>query len=164
MIEAQNLPPKKQRTSSNDGACIIAYILRDLWHSKEGIMITCYVKTMETLSQHSKKLVPLQAGDHLFLQNQTGSSPGKEKCNYHLLRASRKLLHNHNLMYNLMYIPMYLSHLWYLDPQETHHIEDTPDLNADAYPARFPEPMTRPLISETPDDDSSAQPPHCKPH
>ena len=36
-----------------------------------------YAKTLETLSEHSKVLKPLSIGDHMFVQNQYGNSPGK---------------------------------------------------------------------------------------
>jgi len=40
-------------------------------------MRTRYVKTIETFSEHSKTLAPLNIRDHVFLQNQSGNAPGK---------------------------------------------------------------------------------------
>ena len=50
---------------------------RDIWRLKEETMRARYVKTLETLSEHSKSLPPLKAGDHVFVQNQSGNAPGK---------------------------------------------------------------------------------------
>ena len=50
---------------------------RDLWQSKEEAMRRQYDKTLISLNEHSRLLPSLQIGDHVFIQNQTGSSPLK---------------------------------------------------------------------------------------
>ena len=50
---------------------------RDAWRLKEQALKARYVKTIKTLSEHSRPLNPLQVGDSVFIQNQTGNYPKK---------------------------------------------------------------------------------------
>jgi len=50
---------------------------RQAWTVKEDAPRTRLARTTEALREHSRPLRPLAAGDHVFLQNQTGTSPGK---------------------------------------------------------------------------------------
>ena len=52
-------------------------IWREGWSLKERALRTRAAKTVETLSEHSKKLPVLRHGDRVFIQNQTGNHPGK---------------------------------------------------------------------------------------
>lgn len=47
----------------------------EMWEQKETALRTRYVKTMENLGKHSRKLPPLSVGDHVFIQNQQGQFP-----------------------------------------------------------------------------------------
>ena len=50
---------------------------REAWKAKEEALKTRYVKTMESLNEHSRQLVPLQQGDRVMIQNQNGRFPKK---------------------------------------------------------------------------------------
>ena len=50
---------------------------RDAWAAKEDALKTRYVKTLETLQEHSRPLPPLRQGEAVIVQNQTGHSPKK---------------------------------------------------------------------------------------
>ena len=50
---------------------------RDTWKLKEEALKERYVKTLETLGEHSRPLVPLRHGDHVLIQNQRGRYPKK---------------------------------------------------------------------------------------
>ena len=50
---------------------------RDLWKTKEETMRKKYDQTLAYLAEHSRPLPPLQLGDLVFIQNQTGSQPRK---------------------------------------------------------------------------------------
>ena len=50
---------------------------RDAWRVKEDALKTRYVRTLETLSEHSRPLSPLRIGDGVMIQNQSGRFPKK---------------------------------------------------------------------------------------
>ena len=50
---------------------------KDAWNAKEEALRTRYVKTLENMSEHSRPLLPLEAGDHVMIQNQVGRHPNK---------------------------------------------------------------------------------------
>jgi len=50
---------------------------RDAWSKKEEALRSRYVKSLENLSEHTKSLPPLNCGDHVMIQNQTGPFPNK---------------------------------------------------------------------------------------
>ena len=50
---------------------------REAWRAKEEALKTRYVKTLETLGEHSRALPPLRHGDHIMIQNQSGRFPKK---------------------------------------------------------------------------------------
>ena len=50
---------------------------KDAWNAKEEALRARYVKTMENMSEHSRPLLPLEAGDHVMIQNQVGRHPNK---------------------------------------------------------------------------------------
>jgi len=50
---------------------------RDMWRLKEETMRERYSNTLQTLSEHTRPLQPLKIGDHVFIQNQSGTSPRK---------------------------------------------------------------------------------------
>ncbi len=45
------------------------------WEAKEEALKARYVKTLETLGEHSRPLAPLRHGDHVMIQNQSGRFP-----------------------------------------------------------------------------------------
>ena len=47
----------------------------DAWDLKERSLKERYVRTVESLNQHTRPLAPLQVGDKVFIQNQTGNNP-----------------------------------------------------------------------------------------
>ena len=53
----------------------IAEKWKEAWNLKEQSLKAGYVKTLETLSEHTRSLDPLQPGDTVFIQNQTGNHP-----------------------------------------------------------------------------------------
>lgn len=53
---------------------------RNMWRLKEKTMRFRNVKTIETLKEHSRSLPPLNIGDNVFVQNQSGNSPGQWDC------------------------------------------------------------------------------------
>ena len=48
---------------------------RGLWRSNEQTLRARYVKSLETLSEHCRHLSPLEVGDQVFIQNQSGQFP-----------------------------------------------------------------------------------------
>ena len=50
---------------------------KDAWNAKEEALRTSYVKTLENMSEHSRPLLPLEAGDLVMIQNQVGRHPDK---------------------------------------------------------------------------------------
>ena len=50
---------------------------RNAWRQKEVALRDRYVKTLETLNEHSRALPALHCGDHVMVQNQTGQFPNK---------------------------------------------------------------------------------------
>ena len=50
---------------------------RNAWRQKEVALRDRYVKTLETLKEHSRALPALHCGDHVMVQNQTGQFPNK---------------------------------------------------------------------------------------
>ena len=50
---------------------------KEAWNAKEEALRTRYVKTMENMSEHSRPLLPLEAGNHVMIQNQVGRHPNK---------------------------------------------------------------------------------------
>ena len=52
-----------------------AYHWREAWRLKEESLKARYVKTMESLNEHSRPTPPLTVGDTVFIQNQTGQFP-----------------------------------------------------------------------------------------
>ena len=50
---------------------------REAWAAKEEALKTRYMKTLETLNEHSRSLPPLRHGDHVLMQNQHGRFPKK---------------------------------------------------------------------------------------
>ena len=55
----------------------ISNMWRDAWSKKEEALRSRYVKSLENLSEHTKSLPPLNCGDHVMIQNQTGPFPNK---------------------------------------------------------------------------------------
>lgn len=59
----------------------ITPLWRTAWQQKEQAMTARYVKTLENLNEHSRNLAPLQVGDSVFVQNQSGRFPKKwDRC------------------------------------------------------------------------------------
>ena len=52
-------------------------IWRNAWSKKEEALRSRYVKSLENLSEHTRSLPPLNCGDHVMIQNQTGNFPNK---------------------------------------------------------------------------------------
>ena len=50
---------------------------QNMWKLKEETMRDRYSNTLVTLHDHSRPLIPLNTGDQVFTQNQTGTSPHK---------------------------------------------------------------------------------------
>lgn len=50
---------------------------RDAWNAKEEALKARYVKTLETLNEHSRDIPPLHHGDYVMIQNQSGRYPKK---------------------------------------------------------------------------------------
>ena len=50
---------------------------RETWQAKEDALHLRAKRTETTLKKHARPLAALQCGDHVFVQNQTGTSPGK---------------------------------------------------------------------------------------
>ena len=50
---------------------------KEAWKAKEDALKARYMKTLETLSEHSRSLPPLRHGDHVLIQNQSGRFPKK---------------------------------------------------------------------------------------
>ena len=55
----------------------ISGMWRDSWSKKEEVLWSCYVKSLENLSDHTKPLPPFNYDNHVIIQNQTGSFPNK---------------------------------------------------------------------------------------
>ena len=49
----------------------------DAWSKKEEALRSRYFKSLKNLSEHTKSLPPLNCGDHVMIQNQTGHFPNK---------------------------------------------------------------------------------------
>lgn len=52
-------------------------IWREAWRAKETTLRTRFVKTSETLNEHSRNLKKMSVGDRCFVQNQTGNNPNR---------------------------------------------------------------------------------------
>ena len=50
---------------------------KEAWSAKEEALRTRYVKTLENLNEHSRPLHPLELGDYVMIQNQSGRFPKK---------------------------------------------------------------------------------------
>ena len=50
---------------------------KNAWKFKEEAMKPRYIKTLESLNEHARPLLPLRQGDHVFVQNQCGRFPNK---------------------------------------------------------------------------------------
>ena len=50
---------------------------QDSLTKKEEALRSCYVKSLESLSEHTKPFPPLNYNDHVLTQNQAGSFPNK---------------------------------------------------------------------------------------
>ena len=50
---------------------------REAWAAKEDALRTRFARTVEKLNSHAQQLLPLQAGQRVFIQNQNGPHPNK---------------------------------------------------------------------------------------
>ena len=50
---------------------------KEAWAAKEAALKTRYMKTLDNLDEHTRKLHPLNIGDHVLIQNQSGPFPKK---------------------------------------------------------------------------------------
>ena len=55
----------------------ISNMRRNAWSKKEETLRSRYVKSLGSLSEYTKSLQPLNCGDHVMIQNQTGNFPNK---------------------------------------------------------------------------------------
>ena len=55
----------------------ILSVWRNAWMKKEEALRYRYVKSIESLSEHTKSLPLLNCGNYVMIQNQTGNFPNK---------------------------------------------------------------------------------------
>ena len=68
------LPGISKEISTHDNPHI-ACRWKEAWNLRERSLKERYVRSSESLNQHTRNLEPLCVGDHVFVQNQTGSNP-----------------------------------------------------------------------------------------